>query len=285
MAPTSKYAHQDPVVLLQVLNKKYSLLEDWINGNKLVINQDKTHLMIMGPKKISSKRQLVSIQAGIFTINTTETEKMLGAHLHQSMQWNYHIRDSKESIMKQITAKVNGLKKIAKNTTFNTRLTVAKWAVMSKLVYLITVWGGAQKYLLKGLQVQQLTAARTVCGFFSWGWNNKKLLDRVGWLAIRQLIFYHTLIQAQKTIQSGKPSSIFESISTQHPYRTRNATSGHIRYGKTFRGDSSLVTASFKHRAVHWYNAVPVSVRTGSLATVKHKLRKWVKQNVPVDWG
>ena len=55
--------------------------------------------------------------------------------------------------------------------------------------------------------------------------------------------------------------------------------------GETFRGDSSLVIASFKHRADHWYNAVPVSVRTGSLATVKHKLRKWVKQNVPVDWG
>ena len=32
------------------------------------------------------------------------------------------------------------------------------------LIYLITLWGGAQQYLLRALQVQQLVAARTVCG-------------------------------------------------------------------------------------------------------------------------
>ena len=50
----------------------------------------------------------------------------------------------------------------------------------SKMVFLITLWGGAQQYLLKALQVQQLTVARTVCGFNSWGWSKKKLLDKVG---------------------------------------------------------------------------------------------------------
>ena len=279
------YAHRDPVVLSQVLTRKYNLLEEWINGNKLVINPDKTHMMVMGTKKIAAERDQVSIQAGPFIINPTETEKLLGGHLHQSLQWNHHIRDHKKSIMKQLTTRINGLKKIARNATFNTRLMVANGAVMSKVVYLITVWGGAQQYLLKSLQVQQLTAARTVCGFISRGWTKQKLLDRLGWLSIRQLIYYHTVIQAHKTIVSGKPAAIHESISTLHPYKTRSATGGLIRFGETFRGESSLVLASFKHRAVHFYNAVPVCIRTGSLATVKYKLRKWVKQNVPVDWG
>ena len=145
--------------------------------------------------------------------------------------------------------------------------------------------GGAQQYLLKSLQVQPLRAVRTVCGFFSRGWTKKKLLDRLGWLSIRQLIYFHTVLQAHKTITSEKPSVIHQSISTQHPYNTRSAATGLIRFGETFQGDSSLITASFKHRAVHWYNAVPVSVRTGSLATVKYKLKKWIKQNVPIDWG
>ena len=93
------------------------------------------------------------------------------------------------------------------------------------------------------------------------------------------------MLQAQKTINSGKPAAIHDSISTQHPCKTRNAATGQIRFGENFRGESSLVQASFKHRAVHCYNAVPTSVRTGSLATVKKKLRKWVKLNVPIDWG
>ena len=179
------YAHSDPEVMSRVLSRKYSLLEDWLNGNKLVINPDKTHLMVMGPKKFSARRNQVSIQAGLFTIKPTESEKMLGGILHQSLKWNTHIRDSKDSLMKQITGRMNGLKKVAGNSTFKTRLMLANGVIMSKVLYLITVWGGAQQYLLKGLQVQQLTAARTVCGFSSKFWSKKKLLDKLGWLSIR----------------------------------------------------------------------------------------------------
>ena len=58
------YAQSDPSVLSQVLSRKYNLLEEWIHGNKLVINPDKTHLMVMGSKRILEARKQVSIQAG-----------------------------------------------------------------------------------------------------------------------------------------------------------------------------------------------------------------------------
>ena len=100
-----------PDVLSDVLTRRYNLLEDWVNGNKLVINPDKTHLLVMGPKSISARRNQVRIQAGQFIIVPTETEKLLGGHLHQSLQWNQHIRDNKHSITKQLTTRINGLKK------------------------------------------------------------------------------------------------------------------------------------------------------------------------------
>ena len=93
---------------------------------------------------------------------------------------------------------------------------VANGAVMSKLIYMISVWGGAQQYLLNILQVQQLTAARTVCGHHSKYWSKKKLLDKVGWLSVRQLVQFHTILQAHKTITSRKPAALYASISTEH---------------------------------------------------------------------
>ena len=279
------YAHTDPAVLSQVLTRKYDLLEDWISGNRLVINPDKTHLMVMSPKKIKLKRNQVSIQAGTYTIKPSETETLLGGHLHQSLQWNHHISDGRKSLSKQLSSRINGLKKISRNASFNTRLMVANGVFMSKVMYLITVWGGAQQYLLKGLQVQQLAAARCVCGYTSRWWSRRKLLARVGWFSIRQLIYFHTVLQAHKTISSGKPAMLSLSLSTQYPYRTRSAAMGQIRFGETFFGDSSLISSSFKHRAVHWYNAVPVSVRSGSISSMKRKLREWVWKNVPLDWG
>ena len=96
---------------------------------------------------------------------------------------------------------------------------------------------------------------------------------------------FHTVLQAVKTIKTGLPRVLHESISTEHPCRTRSESRGLIRFGETFRGESSLVNLSFKHRAAHMYNMVPVSTRTGSIIEVKKKLKKWVCQNIPIDWG
>ena len=57
---------------------------------------------------------------------------------------------------------------------------------------------------------------------------------------------------------------------------------GNIRLGEE---DSSVNT--FKYRAMMFYNSVPVpgTVQTGSLSTVKKKLKQWTLENEPLDWG
>jgi hypothetical protein len=213
-------------------------------------------MMVLGTKKSAELRKQVSMMAGGFCIKPTETEKLLGGQVHQSLKWNQHLADGKSSIIKQLTSRNNGLKKISKNAKFNTRLMVANGAVQSKLVYLITLWGGAQQYLLKALQIQQLTAARTVCGFQSWSWSKSRLLRRVGWMSVRQLIEFHTVLQAHKTLNSGLPRPLHASLNTEYPYRTRSAANGNIRLGETLNS-----TSTFKYRAMVSYNSVPGEVK------------------------
>ena len=173
--------------------------------------------------------------AGGFSIKPTATEKLLGGQVHQSLKWNQHIADGKTSLIKQLTSRNNGLKKISRNAKFSTRLMVANGAVQSKLVYLCTVWGGAQQYLLKAIQTQQMTAARTVCGFQSWGWSRRRLLKRLGWMSVRQLVEFH------KTIRTGLPRPLHASLTSVYPYRTRSAANGLIRLG-----ENNMSTKIFK---------------------------------------
>ena len=147
------------------------------------------------------------------------------------MKWKTHLREDKESLINQLTSRINGLRRVCVNASFGTRLMVANGIVMSKLVYLITLWGRAQQYLMSALQVQQLVAARSVCGVGCWRWSRRKLLDKVGWLSVRQLVFFHTVLQAHKTITSGVPRPLHQALSSQYPYRTRSATSGMILQG------------------------------------------------------
>ena len=115
------YANRDPVVLSEVLNEKYKLLERWMNNNKLVINPDKTHLMVMAGRGLAPQREHVSMMAGVHNIKPTETETLLGDHIYQSLQWNQHIRDHEGSLIRQLTYRINGLKRIARNSTFQTK--------------------------------------------------------------------------------------------------------------------------------------------------------------------
>ena len=213
----------------RVLTTKYNALEEWMKNNKLVINPGKTHLMVLGTKKSAELRKQVSMMAGEHCIKPTETEKLLGGQIHQTLKWNHHLVDDKASLIKQLKSRNNGVKRISRNAKFNTRLMVANGAVQSKLVYLITLWGGAQQYLLRALQVQQLTAARTVCGRHSMRWSRGRLLRKLGWMSVRQLIEFHTVLQAHKTLSTELPRPLHASLCTDHPYRTRGATSGNIR--------------------------------------------------------
>ena len=253
---------RDPTHLSLVLTQKYMKLEDWMNSNKLVINPDKTHLMVMAGKKDAAKRMSVSIQAGAHNIFPTEKEKMLGGLLHQSLKWNTHIRDDRESLLNQLTSRINGLRKVCINGSFETKCMIANGIVMSKIVYLITVWGGAQQYLVNALQVQQLVAARAVCGPGSWRWSRTKLLNKTGWMSVMQLVFFHTFLQIHKTLKSGVPWSLYQSVQSQYPYQIRNATNGLIR-------QSFPTGPTFKHIAMKCYNQVPIDIKIGSLPIVK----------------
>ena len=99
-------------------------------------------------------------------------------------------------------------------------------------------------------------------------------------MSVRQLVYFHTVLQAHKTLTTGLPRPLHASLCTKHPYRTRSATNGNIRLGENI---SSINT--FKYRAMVSYNSVPGEVKRGSIATVKKKLKQWVLRNVPLDWG
>ena len=81
---------------------------------------------------------------------------------------------------------------------------VANGIFSLKLVNLIQIWGGAQDYLLRALQVTQNKAARLVSGM-GWYTPTSTLLRRVGWLLVKQLTAYHTILTVHRSIIHQRP--------------------------------------------------------------------------------
>ena len=252
-------------------------------ANHLVINADKTHLVVMGTKKTAAKRNQVVLQAGPHTVVPTRSEKLLGANICEDLKWKEHLLSNDQSLVRQLTSRINGLSIVCSRATFRTRLQVANGIFISKLCYLIQLWGGSAYYLLNALQILQNRAARAVTRK-SWFTPVRRLLADCKWLSVKQLVFFHSVLTTHKIVTTGAPLYLHNVMSTSHPLPTRQAAAGEIRLAEGFSSNQGVLRDSFRYMGAHNYNSIPASIRSvKNMSTFKLKLKKWVATNIPID--
>ena len=201
---TFTYSSHDPEHLSDKLTRQYKNLAEYMGDNKLVINNEKTHLLVMGAKRYDEARKRVHIDTGTVMISPVETEKLLGINIHQSLKWKEHVLGNKKSLITMLNTRLSALKKISRNASFMTRLMVGNSCFMAIIVYMVAVWGGTEAYIIKAVQLMQNRAARSITKL-GWFTPIKTLLDQCNWLSIKQLIFYHTALQVWKVQMSECP--------------------------------------------------------------------------------
>ena len=128
---TFSFGHFDPAKLSEKLTAQYKIIAEYMAANKLVINSDKTHLVVMGTKATAKHRGEVTVQAEQHIISPTRVEKLLGGQVCEDLKWREHILGSDQSLSKQLTSRVNGLQIVASKAPIATRLSVANGIFMS----------------------------------------------------------------------------------------------------------------------------------------------------------
>ena len=137
---------------------------------------------------------------------------------------------------------------------------IANGIFSSKLIFQISVWGGAESYLLDALQIVQNKAAR----FVARGERFTPVIDllkQCGWLSVRQLAFYHSVVLIKKTLHTTYPKYLYDKLTLKFPYNTRLADSSSVRMGSELRARLDLTERSFINRATSSYNKLPATLR------------------------
>ena len=137
-------SNTDPALLNIELKEKYQEISDYMACNKLVLNSDKTHLLVMASKQ---KHRIhgnygVQLDTGSELIEPQDHEKMLGSGISSDFTWNEHLKDGELSIHRQITSRINALKKISHAAPFQTRKMIANGIIISRIIYVMQLWGG-----------------------------------------------------------------------------------------------------------------------------------------------
>ena len=273
----------DQETLQQKLNDRYRVMADYLGNNRLKLNDDKTHLLVMTTQQ---KKRIITLDVKINTptevIKPIKTEKLLGIHIQDDLKWTEYIQNNDKSLLKQLTSRLNALKMISWVASFKIRLMIANGIFCSKLIFQISLWGGTEDYLLQALQVVQNIAARFVArkGRYT---PVADLLLQCGWLSVRQLVFYHSVILIHKTKLTSVPQYIYSKLSTQFPYNTRLAQSDSVRMGSEFKSKLEITEKSFMNRSTVSYNKLPPELRRiEKLEIFKKNLKVWILENVKV---
>ena len=280
---TYSLARSDPEALSSALTYQYQVIADYMAANRLVINGEKTHLLVLGNRSMDEKRKLVTLKAGTHTIVPSKVEKLLGCMVSDNLKWRDHILNGEQSMVKQLRSRVNALAIISSRGDFNTKLITANGIVMSKLCYLIQLWGGCEGYLLHALQVLLNKAARLVTGYSRFT-STRRLMDSCRWLSVKQLIAYQSIVMIHKTIHTRRPHYLHSRLNLEFDYGTRQQSSGCIRFDQTYRYKGDLPKNSFRVRGTISYNSIPAEIRSSlTMATFKSRLKNWILTNISLE--
>ena len=88
----------------------------------------KTNLLVIdrgGSKSKYEQERKVVINTPSLVISPTETQKLLGCHIHENLKWTDHLMTNENSLLKGLNQRLAALKKLARIASFRDRKIVA----------------------------------------------------------------------------------------------------------------------------------------------------------------
>ena len=138
------------------------------------------------------------------------------------------------------------------------------------MTYCIALWGGLSKQELDDLQVIQNKAVRVVLRDPPRSSRNE-MFERSGYMTVRQLVFYHTVLNVYKIKLHKEPEYLFSNLQREN---IRN----NIIIAKT---DLTLTRNGFIFRGSEGWNSMPLDIRRlEKVGLFKRKVKEWILLNV-----
>ena len=248
----------------------------FLNDNQLAINVEKTSLteLMIHQKKSKTPGDppslLVRKQSGEDKeIKDSSYTRVLGANLQSNLTWNTHLEVGNKALLPSVRQQLGRLRHLGNLIPRKSRENLARGMILSRLNYLMPLWGGAANSLIRKAQTTLNTTARWVTGLPR-RTRISKLMDKTGWYSIREQIRISTALQSWKLYNLNRPERLTQSLEINRDDDTM-----------TPRRPRLLVTARcFKWRACQEWNNLPPSLRwEKSLPRFKSKIRRLVKED------
>ena len=241
----------------------------WMASNKLKLNADKTHFLVVGTQERlrNTEQPAVNMDGLMLEENAEKCELLLGVEIQSNLKWHSQVT----KVVGKLKTRLVGLNKLKFIVPYATRNTITIGVFNSVLVYCLPLYGGCNNAQIKELQVLQNKAGQIVTHKPPYT-NRNELYDQLGWLSVAQLIVYHTLLLVFKIRKTGEPEYLADFL--KNDSRTGRIIVPNVKLG--------LAQKSFCFRGSGNWNELPQILRNSlKIGAFKRGVRKWITENVP----
>ena len=264
------------------LERNFWEIRNYLNANGLNVNQSKTKLVeCMTYQKKTRTNGIppdLTVSETITDRNGTLREqdelitdsgncRILGLTFRGNGTWENHLNTGKKSLLPALRRQIGLLSRIAGNMSEKARLNLVNCLIISRLSYMICVWGNTNATQIRKAQVVQNQAGRLVTQLPK-RTRQKMILERCKWMQITDMTEYQSLCQLWKTVRWGVPRNLREKIST-------------LENNKLMTTEPRLLTTSnnYRWKSIENWNQLPDYIRQeNSIKRFKIQLKNWIKE-------
>ena len=231
-------------------------ISSWMSANLLSLNQSKTEFLLIGlPKQISKISDPTLLMPSNVSITPTDSARNLGVIFDSSLTFSEHI----SSVSKACFLSIRDLRRIRNTLDHSTAQIIATSLIHSKVDYCNSLFLNLPRSQLDRLQLILNSAARAVSKTPRFT-HISPILRSFHWLKIDQRIQYKVLSLTYKTLQSQKPSYLYNLLNIQTNTSTRSSTSVTLQR-PTVNSRLKITDRSFTHHAPVLWNSLPRDLR------------------------
>ena len=262
-------------------------VKDFLTANSMSINLGKSEIVetMVRQKRVTiqgvpPQLSVAKPDGTLKIILAKESCRLLGVNINRDATWSHQLSLGDKPVLKTLRSVLGVLTHVSNYLPMKSKLLLANGLFISRLLYLLPMWGGLPKRDMKTLQIIMNKCARMILGLPR-KTRTRALMTGCQWLYFRELVEFHSLVQMFKIVNLGTPVNLRKTLIIDNDKRIT-----------TSNGRLKIVKNSFRWRTVSSWNSLPAHlILSGNLSSFKRNLRKFlidsrvqVVPRKPPDW-
>ena len=275
---TTFYDFQSDVFQLETnLQRALNLLHIWCQQNGMVLNTDKTKVMLITSrqKRLTLQNPGLSLRYSDIDIKMTPSEKILGVHVDDNLMWNNHF----QHVSKKISSYLWLLSKIRSYLSVEHRLMFYNAYVKPHFDYCNTVWSNTSSGNINKISKLQRRACKLI---LAQDYTDiQEALERLNILSFDQIFFLNKAKLMYKVYNNLAPVYLHELFQMRDISLDNTASNLRSVAHKNYllpQAKCNLYKGSFSYSGVVVWNSLPTNITVASsLETFVRLCTEWLK--------